>query len=530
MNDKDLLSATTRRRFLKSAGVGGLSVMTGLLTKDWLAGASIISTQPLNGPLGRTGLPDVKGSTPWAVILCQFNDLPALTIPRSDFTDFVAGPGKGGVFDYYKDISYGAIDLTGSRVFGWWTMKYSFFNDGAKPAGRCPNEKARCAWITEAIRLANENHESLSPFYGVIAVVNANIDDSNFGRHLSLGIRANWGQDNWRWCKKCMVLAYAGNPLAACPAGDLHDLKGSWNYVLANDMPTFPGQNNWKWCRRCQALAYAGFGAGVCSAGGVHDQSRSADYRIALGKVGFPGQPNWKWCKRCQVLSYAGSTPGVCAAGGKHDYSSSGDYTLVAPVMNYESHLNVSFAAHEMGHGYGLHHAQCAGNAAEYCCPWDIMGTGVAAYTPKSDGSLMYVTSANRYAPLGPGPCAPNLQRLGWLPNDRIKVVMLGIPGMPALPGGTITLAALNRPDVKGYLMVHITTPGRVITVEFRQRTKWDRGLPGDAVIVHEIRAGGEPFLLGDYGAGQQWADFERSITVVINSIDTASATAKVTI
>lgn len=417
MNQENSESMTNRRRFLKSAGLGGLSALTGLCVASWTTTLGHSS-----GNLGITPglLPDVKGRTPWAVILCRFNDLPALSIPLSEFNDFVAVAGKGGVFDYFRDISYGAIDLTGSRVFGWYTMKYSFFNDGASPEGKCGDGKARCAWITEAIRLAKENGVDLSAFYGVIAVVNANVDDSNAGRHTALGIRANWGQDNWRWCNKCMTLSYAGNPPAACPAGGLHGVS-SWNYVLAMNMPSAPGQNNWRWCAKCQALAYAGDRAGVCSAGGAHDHSRSADYRLAQGKVGFPGQPSWKWCKKCQVLAHAGSGPGVCAAKGNHDYSSSGDYTLAAPVFGFESHLNVSFAAHEMLHGYGLQHAHCAGVNSpapnwDYCDPWDVMGTGEAAYTPNYGGGVMLASAADHFAPLGPGPCAPNLQRLGCCP------------------------------------------------------------------------------------------------------------------
>jgi len=518
--------ATSRRGFLKSAGFGGLSVVTelwaGTSTKNIVRAA--VNTRGLS--------PDIRGRTAWAVILCRFNDLPPLSIPLSEFTDFVAGPGKGGVFDYFKDISYGAIDLTGSKVFGWYTMKYSFFNDGASPAGKCGDGKARCAWTAEAIRLAKENGVDLSPFYGVVAVVNANVDDSNDGSHnLALGIRANWGQDNWRFCNKCMSLVYAGNPPAACPAKGLHSLGNSWNYVLAMNMPSFPGQNNWKWCLKCQAVAYAGFGAGVCSAGGAHDQLRSADYRIAMGKAGFPGQADWRWCKRCQVLAHAGSGSGVCAAGGKHDYSSSGNYTLAAPVFGFESHLNVSFAAHEMLHGYGLPHAHCVGVNPpapnwDYCDPWDIMGPGVAAYTPKSEGRIMYATSADHFAPLGPGPCAPNLQRLGWMPEDRVKTVTSAMP----TPAGTIKLAALNRPDVKGYLMVKIAGPGGVRTVEFRQPRKWDRGLSSDAILIHEIRAGGEPLFLGDYRAGQRWADLRNGYSVVVDAIDTVSSTATITI
>ena len=45
-------------------------------------------------------------------------------------------------------------------------------------------------------------------------------------------------QDNWRWCNKCQVLAFAGFPsLGACAAGGSHDHSGSGDYVLIQDVP-----------------------------------------------------------------------------------------------------------------------------------------------------------------------------------------------------------------------------------------------------------------------------------------------------
>jgi hypothetical protein len=502
----------TRRKFLNYCFSGSLLSLTGSLAKDRSAQAATVPLWP-DAARPMTGLPpDLKGRTSWAVILCRFNDLPPLTTPLSEFTDFIAGAGKGGVFDYWKDVSYGAIDLSGSKVFGWYTMNYSFFKDGTKN---------RATWIDEAIRLAKENGVDLSPFFGVIAVVNASVDDSATVKNLALGISGAWGQNNWRWCKKCQCLAFAGNAAGSCPAGGTHDHSSSSDYNLAIAMPSFSGQNNWRWCKKCAGLAYAGFGPGPCPSGGTHDHSASADYRLGFGKVGYPGQNNWKWCKKCQVLAFAGKDPGTCAAGGTHDQASSYDYTLVSPTarpFGYLSHFDVAFTAHEMGHCYGLSHAHCAGKPEDYCDPWDIMGAGYS-----------YKDSATRFGPVGPGPDAPHLYKLGWMPESRI---FTWTPRRVTL-GDTIPLAALNRPDVKGYLMARLVTADRMITVEFRQRTRWDRGLPGNAVVIHELRgdpATARPLLLGDYQAGQRWVDFDKGLSVTIKSLDSASATATITI
>lgn len=39
-------------------------------------------------------------------------------------------------------------------------------------------------------------------------------------------------QNNWRYCKKCQGLAFAGTSKGVCPAGGGHDTAGSWDYAL----------------------------------------------------------------------------------------------------------------------------------------------------------------------------------------------------------------------------------------------------------------------------------------------------------
>jgi Gametolysin peptidase M11 len=433
-------------------------------------------------------LPILKGPVPLAVVLCRFNDVPVLDIPRSRFFDFVSQYGRGGLFDFWRDVSYGTIDLTGSEVFGWYTMKYSFVHDGLDPLKN--GRQGRFAWISEAIRLAAENGVDLSRFYAVIAVVNANVDDSNAGRNTAMGIGGSWGQTNWRWCQKCQGLGYAGFSSGVCPSGGAHDFTASSNYALSIDDAAFPGQDNWRWCDKCQGLAYAGNAMpGQCPAGGVHDGSRSADYRLGAGKVGYPGQNLWKWCKKCQGLGYSGNpSPGACPAGGTHDYSASADYTLVA----VSSGLNATFNAHETGHCYGLAHSWSANPDIEYGDPWDIMSAmRVRAYDNKY------------YPPAGPGLNAPTLYKLGWLTDDRVYTFRAppGSPG-PIVPGARVKLASLNRPELDGYLMARILTPNHVYTVEFRQATGWDSGIGRDGVLIHELRS--------NYTTGQnnwRWCD-----------------------
>jgi hypothetical protein len=90
-------------------------------------------------------------------------------------------------------------------------------------------------------------------------------------------------------------------------------------------------QDNWRWCNKCQVLAFAGFPTpGACAAGGVHNHLLSGDYVLIYDvTVGGNQQDNWKWCDKCQALAFAGfPSQGACAVGGVHDHSGSGDYVL----------------------------------------------------------------------------------------------------------------------------------------------------------------------------------------------------------
>jgi hypothetical protein len=91
----------------------------------------------------------VSGNTKWAIIACKFQDVAgepkALSVLRDFFSE--SGAGKGGVFDYFKDVSYGAIDLTGSTVHGWYTMPFTLQQHlnlgGPQPGGR-PQKLQAC--------------------------------------------------------------------------------------------------------------------------------------------------------------------------------------------------------------------------------------------------------------------------------------------------------------------------------------------------------------------------------------------------
>ncbi|MDQ3893430.1 MAG: hypothetical protein M3292_02015 [Actinomycetota bacterium] len=113
-------------------------------------------------------------ATRWAVLLCKFNDNDSEPLPRSFYERLftTAGAGSRNMTDYFSDASHGALDLSGNRVFGWFTLPKAhseYTGSGANPAGR----QELVDWARQA---AADHNEDLSPFFGVVVVTNVDTD------------------------------------------------------------------------------------------------------------------------------------------------------------------------------------------------------------------------------------------------------------------------------------------------------------------------------------------------------------------
>lgn len=119
-----------------------------------------------------------SGPTRWAILLCKFSDVADQPRPASYFRSMFTevGAGQNGLFDYWRDMSGGAVDLTGSQVFDWTPMSLSLSTAKAQtwPAFRFN--------LTKACIDAQDPMVNFSGFYGIVAIVNASIDAGSSGR------------------------------------------------------------------------------------------------------------------------------------------------------------------------------------------------------------------------------------------------------------------------------------------------------------------------------------------------------------
>jgi hypothetical protein len=99
---------------------------------------------------------------PWAIILCKFNDKPSAPQPPDYYVDLFTRNGTGGVSDYWREVTQNALDLTGSEVFGWFTMNHS--------STELPT--ARSTLVQWGIDTARANGINLARFKTILVVQN----------------------------------------------------------------------------------------------------------------------------------------------------------------------------------------------------------------------------------------------------------------------------------------------------------------------------------------------------------------------
>jgi hypothetical protein len=200
-------------------------------------------------------------------------------------------------------------------------------------------------------------------------------------------------------------------------------------------------------------------------------------------------------------------------------------------------------AAHEGLHAYGLAHphtdqdvAFCYGTSTEYCDDWDPMGGAPWYFNPSM--STYNLPANNPAIPANLLPKgyyggaiedgseinAPNRIQLNAMPTNRILTLtpQLSKLGKQQV---TVTLAALERPEANGYLVVKIPhcdpngspkcdDPNQFFTVELRLQTGWDVNILQATVLVHEVFTYGRAAYIPGKGASSFWTEYLKTRTV----------------
>jgi hypothetical protein len=116
--------------------------------------------------------------SPWAILLCKFNDHSTEPFQKDFYEDLFTATGAGtqNMVDFFRDVSHGQLDLTGSQVFGWYTLdkkRSDYVGSGA-------NQQGRADLITWARQAAAADKVDLSK-YDPRVVVCMNVGTDTFG-------------------------------------------------------------------------------------------------------------------------------------------------------------------------------------------------------------------------------------------------------------------------------------------------------------------------------------------------------------
>src|SRR5712664_1252110 len=108
---------------------------------------------------------------PWAIILCRFSDIASEPQPPQYYRDLYTVNGGGGIADYWRTVTCNALDLTGSQVFGWFSM-----NHPSSDVGTLTFPGDRWKLVQWGIDAAHANGVDLSPYRAVLVVQNFGVD------------------------------------------------------------------------------------------------------------------------------------------------------------------------------------------------------------------------------------------------------------------------------------------------------------------------------------------------------------------
>lgn len=167
---------------------------------------------------------------------------------------------------------------------------------------------------------------------------------------------------------------------------------------------------------------------------------------------------------------------------------------------------------HELGHAIGLPHSGWRYYA--YDSPWDEMSQGAPTLSEPCGRYYSFNDAAARRiycSDTGGGYITPHKRALGWLPDaaefvfDRrsTRIVFLEAAGLPLGTGKKMIRICIPDEPCSGPAAHYLAAEARL--TEFGS----DGGLPGDGVLIHDVRMNRHSIGIGDpcfFNAQSGWA------------------------
>lgn len=284
------------------------------------------------------------------------------------------------------------------------------------------------------------------------------------------------------------------------------------------------------------------FGSAGAGMGGLYDYYLNQSYgklQISASVHGWytmsyttaQEAPKSRWDKINDCVSTAAGAGYSVPTGNRiavitnaqQDSGSAGGRVLLDPGA-----WNIRFAAHEMGHAYGLDHSY-SNDLTYQNAPWSAPGEYDDMWDEMS-AQHVYGFGTSNFGNGGVGFNAFHRDKLGFLPRNRIRTF-----GADGVGSATITLAPLQVPSASGPLLVRVPfDPGDLFhyyTVEFQRQLGWSQGIPADVVLIHEVQNGRATLLRNLAVAGKPPLQHlaANGVTIDVNSTSGNAASVSIT-
>ncbi len=443
--------------------------------------------------------------------LCKFTDLSSepSTYTPSYFQDMFGGSGSSSydLADWWSQISYNNINITGTKATTVW---HSLGMTRYEWAGLNRYDKIKTCGDAAAGD-ANVG-DDYSKYYGIVAIFN---DDS----------AARAAQT---------TLSHGGTQLNASDT--------TFNVADGSGFPAAPFAVTID-----DGTANNGEEVHVTSKGSGNDWTVQRGYEGSTAVAHNDG---------AAIKLIDGGDLGA-ADVGTHGITLNGkSYNLGLVVLPPQT--NIGAAAHETGHGYGYDHSRALSTPMkDYQDCYDMMSFDVC----RNDSSSLY-TFQGTYgaagllgdstpAAAGPGMDAIDLDIQNWMPGGKTFTYSPG-----SCSQTTRDLTALNYPGGGGDMEVRVATPNPLTiplpnppggntssdyyTIELRDKSIWDQGIPQNAVLVHAHGTNKYSYWVDKFGGnfvGSQGAMYlahefvdPNNVVVTVNRMNAGAHTATVAI
>lgn len=443
--------------------------------------------------------PISAGNHPWIVTLCKFTDLSTepTTYTPSYFDQMFGGTGSSSLdfVDWWSEISYGNISVTGTKVTtAWYSLGMTRYQWAA--LNRFDKVKTCASSAATDPNIGND----FSKFYGTVAIFN----DDSAPRTAATTLPATLNSSDTTF----NVASSAGFPP---PPFGVTINDGSPNN-LEELLVTGVSGSTWTVTR-----AYENFNPATSHAAGT------AINLIDGGDLG-------------------------AADTGTHGITlNKKNYTLGLVVLPPET--NMGAAQHETGHGFGYSHSRALSTSTtDYNDCYDIMSFDSCNYNFTGDFGAAGVLNDPLPAAVGPGLDAILLDVQGWMPTGRTVNF-----SNSSCTQTTRSLAALNHPEVSGDMELRVpavltipipgggTTTSDYYTIELRDKTLWDRGIPQNSVLLHLHGLDGFSYWVdkisgspvghgGAFYLADEYVDTANNVVITVNGMNASGHTATVAI